>query len=211
MRRPSDTIRLLIGLILLMISVCIRHYAEPYDLRNYPISSLGGTQTMNGYPNAASAVRFIGGMIAGSTISLHYGSAYYVAELPAAGAVRALSRLASAGFLFTALPHNIPTLWRLHGIAAGALFVGFWAIAGLQLRQLVDRFGPLLYGALLTLLTLPLVSYALLIVLQSPHENAAQKLVVLSLVLTTLWVSREIEVEPAPAVAGSVECAQWPV
>ena len=207
MKRPSSIIRLLIAVILLVIAVCVRHYSEPYDLRNFPISSLGGTRTMNGYPNASSAVRFIGGMMAGGTISLRYGSAYAAAGLPVAGAVRALSRLASAGFVLTALPHNIPSLWRIHGIGAGAVFVGFWAIAWLQLRCLVDRFGPLLHGALFTLMTLPLASYALLIALQSPQENAAQKLAVFGLVLTTLWVSREIEAEPEAVVSPSMECA----
>lgn len=207
MKQPSSAIRLLIAVILLMIAVCMRHYAEPYDLRNFPISSLGGTRTMNGFPNASSAVRFIGGMVAGSTISVRYGNAYVAAGLPVAGAVRLLSRVASAGFVLTALPHNIPSLWRIHGIGAGAVFVGFWAMAWLQLRCLVDRFGPLLHGMLFTLMTLPLASYALLIALQSPHENAAQKLAVVGLVLTTLWVSREIEAEPAPVVFASAERA----
>ncbi|TVQ40891.1 MAG: hypothetical protein EA384_01645 [Spirochaetaceae bacterium] len=202
MRRPNGYIRLLVVLNLAMIAICIRHYAEPYDLRAYPISSLGGTETMNGYPNRSSALRFVAGMAASSSISFRYGTAYHAAGLPLASTVRTISRLASAGFLVTALPHNIPALWRPHGIGAAAVFVGFWAITLLQLRSLAERFGPVLQAALGALLTVPLASYALLIAAGSPLEHAAQKFAVLGLVLTTLRVSHEMELQSLPATAG---------
>ncbi len=195
-RRPSDVVMALITLNVFLFAVAGRLHGERYDLVRQPLSRLGGLTTASGYSNNPGFWFFIVAMILSAVCSVWYARRYRDSGMPARSFLFRAGIVAALGFILTALPFDVPELYRIHGYGAGMAFGGFWTVGNVQL-MLARRFqpGPGDTGAriLFLILNVPFLVYSALVVLDLPVKVFAQKFAALGIAAGSYRASSRFE------------------
>lgn len=212
-RRPSDVVLAIIAINGFLFTVAARLHGERYDLVRQPLSRLGGLTTAAGYSNNPGYWFFIAAMLISAVFAAGYARCYRASELPWSSWLCRAAGIAAAGFVLTALPFDVPQLYRIHGYGAGMAFGGFWTIGNVQL-MLARRLQP---GAastgariLFLLLNVPFIVYSSLVILDLPVKVFAQKFAAVGIAAGTHRASVLNENLRIRAGLGSAELAPVP-
>ncbi|TVR65889.1 MAG: hypothetical protein EA427_17230 [Spirochaetaceae bacterium] len=195
-RRPSDVVTALIATKAFLFALAGRLHGERYDLVRQPLSRLGGLTTAAGYSNSPGYWFFIAAMFLGAGFSLWYARRYCASGMPARSFLHRVCIVAALGFVLTALPFDVPRLYRIHGYGAGMAFGGFWTVGNVQL-MLARRFQPGAGSAgarvLFLILNVPFLVYSALVLLDLPVKVFAQKFAAAGIALGTHRASIRFE------------------
>lgn len=189
---PWRDVQKMFGVMLVALVFCVLAYGERYDAKAFPISSLGGVSTANGYPNHLSAAGFVAAMLNSARLMLRFGAHYASIRAPLAPAFAAIGRVVAVGFVLTALPHDVPVLARPHMVGAAAVFTGLGLMAVVQLRQVASLFSPAVCAALVMAIAVPLLAYGGLVAYGASSEHFAQKFAAAGVTVPNVIVARRI-------------------
>lgn len=187
----KDVQRMFLAMLVLLV-FCVLTYGERYDAKAFPISSLGGVRTANGYPNHLSAAGFIAAMANSARLMLRFSAHYASSRAALAPVFTAIGRVVAVGFVLTALPHDVPALWRPHMVGAATVFSGLGLMAVVQLRQVASLFSPAVCTALVVAIALPLLAYGGLVAVGASSEHLAQKFAAAGVTVPNVIVARRI-------------------
>lgn len=216
-RRPSDAVMALVATNAFLFAIAGRLHGERYDLVRQPLSRLGGLTTAAGYSNNPGYWFFIIAMLLSAGLSLWYARRYRASGMPARAFLYRAGIVAALGFVLTALPFDVPQLYRIHGYGAGMAFGGFWTVGNVQLmlaRRMQPGVGHTGARLLFLVLNVPFLVYSALVLLDLPVKVFAQKFAAAGIAAGThraslwfenLWSSAaEPPLELSPVAQGEI-------
>lgn len=192
--RPFRTLRLLLIVNFILVYLAMRSYGEHFQFWVFPLSSLGGSVTMNGFPNAASQRIFDADMFFSSLLMLVHGFQFRSFETyPMNRLVSGFSFTASAGFVFAMSPHNLPVWATLHACGAASFVVSLCLVGLIHLGSLRGDYREWYHRILWFFLVIPLVIYGVLFIVQNPLNDDAQKPAVIFIGIVLLITEFDVQ------------------
>lgn len=198
MKRRSQSSAVYLWLLFAVNAVAIRiaiaRYGEPFLFWDYPFSSLGATETMNGHPNMDSLLIYAGGSVISAAVLFVHGAVCLRGRGPYDRRVIGwASLIAALGYLVATTPYNLEGLHPPHSVGSALVFFGLWLTTNRYLFYLKSTGRPGLFWLGQLVLETTIFAYAVGWFGGHPAMQALQKLSLFGMAGTLLVAATVFE------------------